>query len=318
MLRANSPSLPVLSTENADSGDALRMIVFAGPNGSGKSTINEMFLANPANGFKGEYVNADAIAKQMEASIPDYYTRNVEAARIAEQRRQTALAEGRSFAFETVLSTPEKVGLLTQAQSKGYNVTLIFVTLNDPQLNVERVATRVAKGGHAVEPEAIVARYAKTMGLLASAIEHSDKAVVFDNSGTKAVVIASKENGKLSIRNVDAPAWVEQYLVVPTQVRARSLDAINSTIEQIKTIKPAGAMPIVVENANAENGRNYAGKVLAVASHHVLQQDVKSENLVVHDMALLAPVKLQPGQVVTLQYAYDKGKIVIPASDRER
>lgn len=295
------------------------MIVFAGPNGSGKSTVNKIILANPANAFTGEYVNADDIAKSLETSIPDYYTRNVEAARIAEQRRQDALNNGRSFAFETVLSTPEKVALLSQAQSKGYDVTLIFVTLNDPQLNVKRVATRVQKGGHSVEPAAIVARYAKTMGLLASAIEHSDKAIVFDNSGSSGpVIVASKENGKLTIRDLNAPAWVEQYLVVPTQARARSLDTINAVIAQIEAVKPAQALPVVVESANAENGRSYAGKVFATATHHVLQQDFNSGKLVVHDLSLLAPMKLQPGQVVTLQYAYDKGKIVMPESDRDR
>ncbi len=307
----------ILSSEYAERGDALRMIVFAGPNGSGKSSVNKIILANPASAFTGEYVNADDIAKSLETSIPDYYTRNVEAAQIAEQRRQNALAEGRSFAFETVLSTPEKVALLTQAKAKGYDVTLIFVTLNDPQLNVKRVATRVQKGGHSVEPDAIVARYAKTMGLLASAIEHSDKAVIFDNSGATPVVVATKENGKLTIRDVNAGAWVGLYLIVPTQERARSLDSINATIEQIKAITPTDAAPIIVQNANAENGRNYAGKVLAVASHHVLQQE-HSGTFVVHDLSLLAPVNLKPGQVVSLQYAYDKGKIVLPASNRER
>ena len=48
------------------------MVVFAGPNGSGKSTINREFLNNPNSGFKGEYINADDIAKSLERDIPDY------------------------------------------------------------------------------------------------------------------------------------------------------------------------------------------------------------------------------------------------------
>lgn len=88
------------------------VIIAAGPNGSGKSTIvTEQFLENPESAFHGEYINADEIAKTLEAQIPDYIERNICAAGIAEQRRIEAIKEGRSFAFETVMSTPEKVVL---------------------------------------------------------------------------------------------------------------------------------------------------------------------------------------------------------------
>ncbi len=42
------------------------MVVFAGPNGSGKSTINREFLSTAILYFKGEYINADDIAKTLE------------------------------------------------------------------------------------------------------------------------------------------------------------------------------------------------------------------------------------------------------------
>lgn len=63
-------------------------------------------LKNPALGFLGEYINADDIAKSMESQIPDYQTRNIKAAELAESRRVTALQAGHSFAFESVMSTP--------------------------------------------------------------------------------------------------------------------------------------------------------------------------------------------------------------------
>ena len=70
-------------------GSAPVMFVFAGPNGSGKSSINAQVLKNPALGFLGEYINADDIAKSMESQIPDYQTRNIKAAELAESRRVT-------------------------------------------------------------------------------------------------------------------------------------------------------------------------------------------------------------------------------------
>lgn len=147
-------------------GSAPVMFVFAGPNGSGKSSINAQVLKNPALGFSGEYINADDIAKSMESQIPDYQTRNIKAAELAESRRAIALQAGHSFAFESVMSTPEKVALLTQARERGFEVALVFVTTDDAEKNVARVSNRVAMGGHAVEPDTVRRRYASAMQLL--------------------------------------------------------------------------------------------------------------------------------------------------------
>jgi predicted ABC-type ATPase len=84
---------------DAASRDPLRAVVFAGPNGSGKSTITTALVENPAL-FRGEYINADNIAKSFEEDIPNYIERNIRAANVAEERRLTAFREHRSVAFE--------------------------------------------------------------------------------------------------------------------------------------------------------------------------------------------------------------------------
>src|SRR5260363_187615 len=86
------------------------VIIFAGPNGSGKSTITEAIVNIPGQ-FSGEYINADDIARLLQDPISDDHRRNIKAAQIAQERRLQALHEGRDFAFETVMSTPEKVAL---------------------------------------------------------------------------------------------------------------------------------------------------------------------------------------------------------------
>lgn len=133
------------------SQEPIHAIVFAGPNGSGKSTITSAVVENPAL-FKREYINADDIAKSLEVDIPNYRERNIKAATIAEERRLAAFEERRAVAFETVLSTPEKIALMTQAKAKGYEVTLVFVTTKDPEINVQRVSNRVDLGGTALRP----------------------------------------------------------------------------------------------------------------------------------------------------------------------
>ena len=68
------------------------IIVFAGPNGSGKSTITKMAkVIEP-------YINADDIKRTN-------YCTDLEAAQLAEKMREQAIANNKSFTFETVMST---------------------------------------------------------------------------------------------------------------------------------------------------------------------------------------------------------------------
>src|SRR5271170_3641079 len=70
--------------------------VIGGPNGSGKSTIFE--LLNP----KGEFVNADVIARLIDPHAPQSV--DLSAAKATLERVQELLNEGRDFVFETTLS----------------------------------------------------------------------------------------------------------------------------------------------------------------------------------------------------------------------
>lgn len=75
------------------------IIVFAGPNGSGKSTITKMAkVIEP-------YINADDIKRTN-------YCTDLEAAQLAEKMREQAIANNKSFTFETVMSTDRNLKLL--------------------------------------------------------------------------------------------------------------------------------------------------------------------------------------------------------------
>ena len=301
-----------MSSSDSEPGDAApRVVMFAGPNGSGKSTINAAILKDPEFGFVGEYINADDIAKSLKVSMPDATDRerNIEAANQAEQRRLEALKNHRSFAFETVMSTPEKVALLTSAKAAGYDVTLVFVTTNNPELNVARVANRVALGGHAVEPEAIRQRYASTMQLLPCALEHADNAILVDNSASQPVMVAQKDSGRLERLVDQAPDWfntIEESM----QTRARSRDVMETAFRG----KPGSDQAVLVD-ADASNGRTYEGPLLAVTDHHALQQ-VRTARFVIHDRSLLIPQELTLEKTSSsIRYAYEKGKLAQPSQD---
>jgi predicted ABC-type ATPase len=48
------------------------------------------------------------------------------------------------------MSTPNKINLMKQAKAKGYEVHLVYVTTQDPIINISGVKDRHIKGGHDV------------------------------------------------------------------------------------------------------------------------------------------------------------------------
>ena len=109
-------------------------------------------------------------------------------------------------------------------------VTLIFVGVESPAVNIERVRTRVALGGHDVPEDRIAARYLRTMGLLVEMVKRADRAVIFDNTvqsrdrvGFSGRVVAEcvARRDRIVVRPQSlVPAWTFRYLIEP----ARQLD----------------------------------------------------------------------------------------------
>lgn len=77
-----------------------RLLLVAGPNGAGKTTVTERGLAH--EWFAGcEYINPDLIARD-EFGDWNSATAVLQAANVAQERRERCLAEGRNLAFENV------------------------------------------------------------------------------------------------------------------------------------------------------------------------------------------------------------------------
>ena len=131
------------------------VVVLAGPNGAGKSTAAPALLHGALQ--VDEFVNADTIARGLSAFNP-------ESAAIAAGRvmlaRLDALAAGRAtFAFETTLASRSFAPWLKKLAESGYAVHLLFLWLSSPELAIERVADRVASGGHDIPAEVVRRRY---------------------------------------------------------------------------------------------------------------------------------------------------------------
>ena len=131
------------------------LYIIAGCNGAGKTTASMTILPEVLK--CREFVNADEIAKGISPFKPEEVA--IEAGRIMLQRIDYLLRSGISFAIETTLATKSYRNLILRAQDNGYTVILLFFWLPSPEMAEERVAARVAAGGHNIPNDVIYRRY---------------------------------------------------------------------------------------------------------------------------------------------------------------
>lgn len=137
------------------------------------------------------------------------------AADLAEFIRLELVNAGLSFTFETVMSYNGKLDFISSAKKQGYRIYLYFISTEDPSININRVAVRVAQKGHKVQKRKIRNRYYKSLRNLKGAVKLSDRAYLFDNSGKLSKLILEVTEGVdvHIIDQKDVPNWVIKYLI---------------------------------------------------------------------------------------------------------
>ncbi len=172
-----TPDVGALLRE-ATSGSRPVLVALVGSNGAGKSTYFGQFLE--PTGI--EFLNADVVARMLNPAHPEAAA--YDAMRIVESRRLRAVAERRSFCFETVLSDPvgEKVRFLRQARASGYLVVVIFIWIPSVAYSALRVGQRVRDGGHRVPLVKIRDRFPRTQANVREALASADLGLVLDNA----------------------------------------------------------------------------------------------------------------------------------------
>ena len=169
-----------------------KLYIIGGCNGAGKTTASYTVLPEILD--CREFVNADEIAHGLSPFNPENMA--IEAGRLMLKRIKELLGKDETFAIETTLSTKSYINLVHQAQQKGYVVTLVFFWLRNPELALQRVAERVANGGHDIPAPTTRRRYvAGINNLLKLYASEVDCWYAYDNSVTPRIVIA--QGGRL-------------------------------------------------------------------------------------------------------------------------
>ena len=140
----------------SDATQSKRIVIIAGPNGAGKTTFAREFL--PTDADLPNFVNADLIAAGLSPFAPDLAA--FKAGRIMLETIIELVRRGESFSFETTLSGLTYAQMIPAWRATGYVVKMIFLSLPDVEIAIERVATRVMQGGHNVPEEVIRRRFA--------------------------------------------------------------------------------------------------------------------------------------------------------------
>jgi predicted ABC-type ATPase len=187
-----------------------RLIVFGGANGSGKSTLTHFYKRKLET--SSVILDPDAVARDLNPADPG--KASILAARYVLQQQQEFLKSGQSFVLETTLSSHGNLELLSDAKARGWVVRLLYVGLADPNLNVQRVASRVRDGGHGVLEVDIRRRFERSMTNLAQAAELVDSLSVHDNSGRYMKRVALiKQHRVLRLVRQNGSSWWESALL---------------------------------------------------------------------------------------------------------
>ena len=145
-------------------------------------------------------------------SVGDTPLNSYIAADLAEFIRQKLLETHASFSFETVLSHPSKLEFIKKAKQNGYRIYLYFVATDSPEININRVAIRVAKHGHHVDEQLIRERYKRSLDLLFETVKFTDRAYLFDNSGKYYELVAEITDGK-KVEMLDYDKQIPQWFI---------------------------------------------------------------------------------------------------------
>jgi predicted ABC-type ATPase len=105
--------------------------------------------------------------------------------------------------------------MLKECRANGWRVALHYFWLPSPEDSIARVAKRVSQGGHHIPADVIYRRFKTGLwNMLHLYLPLADTAAIYDNSGTRRVLIAEREVG-LPLVIHDPDRWSKMEELAP-------------------------------------------------------------------------------------------------------
>ena len=135
----------------------LRLFIVAGPNGSGKSLFSSKLTESDYTVFDGDKHLTEFAKKYAE--IGSDVLSNAVNEQVFKVEKLKAIAERKSYAFETNFSASNPMETANEFRNAGYDIHLIFMGLNSIEESIQCVEHRVRLGGHKVAEPSIRYNY---------------------------------------------------------------------------------------------------------------------------------------------------------------
>lgn len=160
-----------------------RIYVLAGANGAGKSSVGGAIFRDRG----GEYFNPDEAARELMAANPGLgqTEADITAWQRGTQLLRQAIAERLDYAFETTLGGNTIPRLLAEAAAQGVAIYVWYAGLSSPELHIERVRSRVRRGGHDIPDELIRRRFERSRLNLIALLPGLSALRIYDNSAKR-------------------------------------------------------------------------------------------------------------------------------------
>jgi predicted ABC-type ATPase len=144
------------------------LYIIGGVNGAGKSTFAENAMANS----KYTCLNPDSMAFNISRNYSS--TSNLSAGRQVIEILRSNAESGKPIIWETILGSKTHEKICQLYKDKGYLIDLTYIFLLDKSTHFERIAERVANGGHNIDHKALTQRFKSRVNNFDSASKTAD------------------------------------------------------------------------------------------------------------------------------------------------
>jgi len=172
--------------------------IVGGVNGTGKSSFTGVLKTRMTD--LGDIIDVDKLTAIAGVSP-------IEGGKIALRQIIKCLEKEISFTQETTLSGRRTEITASKAKDQGYYVRLFYIGLDTPEESLERIANRVARGGHKIGEDDVRRRFSGRWNALKKILPYCDEALFFDNDNGF-VEVAEYYDGQLVLKGESRPKWI--------------------------------------------------------------------------------------------------------------
>ena len=169
------------------------LIIIAGPNGSGKTTFAKSFLKEK----EFEFLNADEIAEEI--GTKKKRANPVAAGKEYFKRLEILFKKRKNIILESTLSGLFIKKHIERFKKEEYEITIVFVTLDNPQNCIDRIKERVKKGGHHVEDTDVKRRFVRSRNNFWNIYRNQSNQWLMFNNNVEVKEVAKGQKGSFEI-----------------------------------------------------------------------------------------------------------------------